>query len=209
MKPPKAEKETKSELQTAWVGLLGVVLGGLIASFVQIYMGLRQEEREVTVARIRAEPHLWIHIDYIYTGRREDRPKVLVLNNGPVAATSLIVLVDQCQFTNSNQGGFGAQLSGFQLQGNRPWFLMTNTLPGGCVLEGITSHIALLPASNHLYRVEARYYPEFNFNRQLTNVAYFAEVNGILLPARRARRFLPEFNQLTNLFEKRLAGLDR
>ena len=193
----------------AWIALIAVIIGGLIGAWATVYIGRIQEEREVTVARIRAEPELWIHIDYIYTGSRENLPKVLILNNGPVAATSLTVLVDQCQFINSNQGVFGAHLSGFQLQGNRPWFLMTNTLPGGCVLEGTTGHIALLPASNHLYRVEARYYPEFNFNRQLTNVAYFAEVNGILLPARRARRFLPEFNQLTNLFEKRLAGLER
>lgn len=161
--------------------LVGFCSGGG-AGLLTWSVAYRTEERERIAAKIEASPVIRMHVE------RGDglMPTGIVANEGPVAASALIVSVEQFFV---ERGTFKVRGPSWQRQNRRPWLFATNRLEGGGTVE-VGFGTGEIPDTYSVYRMSARYFPEFNLTRQQSLTTNFLVQDTVFIPESTARRYI-------------------
>ncbi len=194
---------SKKEGGSFWKSFFGAIIGVSISAGVTFYGIHKLDNRERITGRIEAKPTIVSHLQS--NPANSLAPVLHVVNEGPVAAVSLVIAVEmgiafEGAGVSSNKIGV---VQGTSRAFNRPWLLLTNSLPGGGAIE-IPLGGATTDKANELffYRVEVRCWPEFNFEHPQTNVFYFGKYENYYYDEAQIVLRTPLFKTIFQRFEQ-------
>ncbi len=180
-------KSSKKERDFGWVkALVTALLTSGIAGFSGYIIASVNDTRERTQSKMDAVPRIVAQINA--NPSFEISPTLFVVNEGPVAASSLIVEMEMWAVTPASDNPSQHVIFTLGVRSQEgPWVFMTNSLPGAGVIKHQLSGAKLNTTNDLLcYRLEVRYFPEFNYSTPYSEIFYFGKYDGQFFGAERA-----------------------